>query len=289
MAIPGFPSSDYDWSGPEVAAALAGLIVRDMVGAPRPGILPSRPDLVRGRSDWSYDVSPFVAVRVDEREILIGPSVDLESVPTSPAPSANARIDVVYSRPAEIGAGETSEAVFVAQGAASAVPSKPALPAGAVELATFRVSAGNTNTSAAVATQTFPTTVCAGGVLPFRSTAEMTSFLAVPDQLAIVAGVLYRRQGSAWVEAVQKPREHRTNVPLAALAAGATRTVPVTFPSGRFTSTPSMPVITLRASGGSARGVSASISGMDAAGCNVNLVNDSESSRDVGAWVQFLE
>ena len=198
MAIPGFPSNSYDWSGPEVGAALAGLIVRDMVGAPRPGVLPSRADLVRGRTDWSYDVSPFVAVRVTDRQVLLGASVDLEAVPTSPAPASNARIDVVYSRPADVDAAEPVEAVFVAQGLPGAVPVKPAIPAGAIELATFLVSAGTIHTAAATRTLTFRTTVCAGGVIPFRSTAERDEFLAVPGQLALVGDVLYQRTATGW-------------------------------------------------------------------------------------------
>lgn len=236
VAIPGFPSNAYDWNGMEVASAIAGLIVRDAVGAPRPGVLPSRPDLVRGRSDWYYDVSPFVAVRADERRALIGPSPDLVSVPTSPAPSSNARLDVIYSRPADVGAGEAVEEVFVVQGLASAVPVKPALPAGAVELATARVSAGNASTAAALITNSFQTTVCAGGVVPFRTVSEMNSWLGVPGQIADVGGFLYRREGASW-----QPVSARIDagiIPKVDMAGEGIRTVEISFTPGRFTEPP---------------------------------------------------
>ncbi|MFD5599173.1 hypothetical protein ACFWHR_03855 [Leucobacter sp. NPDC058333] len=282
MAIPGFPSNDYDWNGGEVGAALAGVIVRDTVGAPRPGVLPSRANLVVGRSDWAYDVHPHVVVRVEERTVLIGASVDLEPVPTSPAPNANARIDVVYSRPADVGAGEPVAAVFVAQGLAAAIPQKPALPVGAVELATFRVSAGNANTSQAVPAQTFATTVCAGGVIPFRTTAERDAFLAVPGQFGTVGSTLYQRVGTAWVRAIPPlPEMFLDTISTRSVAAGASVQVEVKFPDGTFSGTPTVTVTPW----GNSDKFGATVGGITSKGCTVALHNHGSVARTFGAQI----
>ncbi|WP_146120047.1 hypothetical protein [Leucobacter massiliensis] len=283
MPIPGFLSDDYDWQGAEVGAALAGLVVRDAVGVPLAGVMPSRADLVRGRSDWYYDVSPFVAVRVEGRTVLIGPSPELESVATSPAPSSNARIDIIYSRPADVGAGETVEAVFVAQGLASSVPQPPALPSGAVELARFRVSAGNTSTSAAVGTQTFQTTVCAGGVLPFRTAAQRDAFLATPGQLAMVADVLWQRTATAWKRvAPDQTITYRRELAVRSVPANSTISEPVAFPAGTFSSAP---VIAIASPRSGSRGAHATVNNLTASSCTVHLHNDTSSAVNMGVYL----
>lgn len=285
MAIPGFPSNDYDWMGDEVGAALAGFVVRDVFGFPLAGVFPSRADLVKGRTDWFYDVAPFVAVRADERRVLVGPSVENETVQTLPAPTSNSRIDVIYSRPADIGAGEVPEAVGVVSGTASAVPVKPSLPSGAVELAQFTVSAGNANTAAAVGLQTLTATACAGGVPVFRTTAARNAFNATPGQLSMVGQSLFVRVGTTW-KLISAPDSYRTELPVTNLLANATKTIKVTFPAGTFTATPMNAQATARSG---SRGADATVNNLTQTGCDVHFHNVSSGPINMGAYLTVTQ
>ena len=200
MSYVGFPVENYNYHQPDLGPTFAGLIVRDIDGYPLTGIMPSKPDLVKAGSGWNVIVSPFIAVRRRDRDIIMAGSSGVSTVEMAPAPSANSRIDVIYTLPADPSTGYPLEAVRVATGVPGAVPAKPSIPAGASELATFTVGSNASGASSAVITNTFRTTVCSGGVVPFRTVQEMESFSASPGQLAISNGVLYHRVGSSWVK-----------------------------------------------------------------------------------------
>jgi len=233
--FPGFPCNGFDFHYEEVGPALAGLIVRDVNGAPRAGLLPSRPDLVRTRADWFLDTSPFVAVRVRDGGVLLGGTTDNGQLQITPAPSVNSRLDVVWTRPANIDAGEENLALQVTTGTPAAVPSKPAIPAGAIEVGTLLLPPGASRTNAGTWTPTFPTTVTAGGVIPFRSVAERNAFAGVPGQLGMLNGYLYRRDaGGTWIPL--EPIAGRATAP--SLPAATATEVQITFPTGMFPSAP---------------------------------------------------
>lgn len=196
--FPGFPCNGYAFHFEDVGPALAGLIVRDINGNPRAGLLTSRPDVLRTRADWSLDSDAFVAVRAKGRAVLLGGSTDVGLLDITTAPAANARLDVIWTRPADVDAGEVIAGLQVTNGVPSAVPVKPGIPEGAVEVATLRVPSNATSTQDCILTMTFASTACAGGILPFRTTALMNSWPAVPGQLAMVNDSIYQRIGTTW-------------------------------------------------------------------------------------------
>lgn len=200
MEFPGFPGGGYDFGYTEAGAALAGLVVRDGSGTPRSGVIPSKASLVTGRSDWNVDVAPFVVVRGDGPRILLG-GVDASlQVAISPAPASNSRIDLVWALARNVDAGDLAGCVHVVTGVPGVAPVKPSLPAGGVELATVQVPSTATGTSGATITQTFPFTAAAGGVVPFRTSAELLAWSAMDSQTAVdlSTGIRYQRVLGAW-------------------------------------------------------------------------------------------
>lgn len=204
MEFPGFPCNDFDFHFAEAGAAMAGLVVRDTNGVPRAGVFASTATLVRAGTGRELLVAPFVACRTVGKAVLLGGATDTVSVPVAAAPSANARLDVVYSLPAEVGSGDPVEAVRVATGVAGAVPVKPSIPVGAIELATFRSQAGQTSAAKGTITNTFVTTVTAGGVIPFRTVNEMNAWNGRDGQLGVVGDTLYIVTGNAWKKVREK-------------------------------------------------------------------------------------
>lgn len=201
MDYPGFPCNGFDFHFEEVGPALGGLIVRDANGNPRPGILPTNLNLISAGSGWTLSVAPFVAVRAVGRAVLLGPSPDTVSLDIVPAPSANARIDTIYARVANVGTGEDLITVGVATGTAGASPIKPAAPAGAIELGTFRTTAGHSGTAQGTLAQTFQFSGTVGGTLIGRTTAQVTGFNAIQGSMgySIQNSTLYVRAASGWV------------------------------------------------------------------------------------------
>lgn len=92
------------------------------------------------------------------------------------APASNSRIDVIWVKHNDNTTGDANALpVFgVTAGTAAASPTKPAIPTGALELATLRVYAGTTATNGGsnVLTNTYRMTASRGGVVPVRTLAE---------------------------------------------------------------------------------------------------------------------
>lgn len=235
--FPGFPTNDFDFHFEEAGGALAGLLLRDPSGNVLPGVLPHSPTLLAKGSGWSVRVSPFVAARSKERSVLLGGATSEVIVDTDPAPSANSRIDVIYSLPADVGAGDPVRAVAVAKGLAGAVPAKPSIPDGAIELGTIRSSAGQSSIAQATLVETFRFAGLSGSALQARTKAHMQSSSVMDGVSAYChedkswydrAGGVWHRRMKVWSTIIQM-RPTKPNVPIVQK---------VTFPAGLFTENP---------------------------------------------------
>lgn len=191
---------------------LAGLIARNADGTPRPGILPPvATALVAGRASMAYDVAPFIAAtaRFNNGIELVANDAVVQ-VATDPAPNANSRIDVIYVRSRFLQHADGSNLVelAVAKGLAAAIPQKPSIPAGALELgwATVPSTATTTLSNGVVITQTHPFTAAAGGTVWVRNAAEMAAWVA-PNGARVLRldnGSEFERIGGAWVNILAK-------------------------------------------------------------------------------------
>lgn len=183
----------------------AGMVERNTAGVPRVGILPAHYNpLVTGTAGMSYQVAAFNAVTSRSGNGVEFIANDgATSVATTAAPGANSRIDVIWVRPLfTTYADGSSDPVFgVTQGAPAASPSKPAIPAGALELATAVVLSTTTQTSTAVITQTHPYTAMEGGTVSVRNATELAGWTPADGAMAyqMDVGQTYQRFGSAWI------------------------------------------------------------------------------------------
>lgn len=209
-----FPTGDP--SGLPIAdtrRVLGGLIVRDRAGVPRLGILPrNTTPLVTATSTMAYSVAAFEAVTS-----RTGAGVELVvndgavTVPTTASPSANSRIDVVWVRARFSASGDTSDGpeFGVTQGPVGATPVKPAIPAGALELATITIpsTAVATNSSGVVFAQTAQYTALNGGSIVFRTIAQRDAWAALDQQRCSVlaTGLEYRLGTNGWELATVVP------------------------------------------------------------------------------------
>lgn len=160
----------------------AGLVARNADGTPRAGVFPSGTGpLVTGRASMGYDVAPFLAAtsRINTGVELIANDA-VTTVATTAAPGANSRIDVIWVRSQFVQhADANNDVVFgVTQGTAGAVPTKPTIPSGALELATAEILSTTTTTATAVITQSHPYTAASGAVVWLRNALDTW---AAPD------------------------------------------------------------------------------------------------------------
>lgn len=113
----------------------------------------------------------------------------VQLVATTAAPASGSRIDVVYEKQQDATPGvptpdaTTAPLYGVAQGVSTTgTPAKPALPVGALELATATVAAGATRTDGAgvTITNTARQTVARGAPIPCRNQTERDALTAFP-------------------------------------------------------------------------------------------------------------
>lgn len=198
----------------------AGRFARNADGTSRVGVLPGVPGvLVTGRASMGYDVAPFNAVTArtaaGAEEIANDGSV---TVTTTAAPGSNSRIDVIWVRAQfQVLGDANNDVVFgVTQGTAAVSPSKPAIPAGALELATASIPSTATTTlsSGVVISQTFQYTALVGAAVLFRTDSDALAWAAADGSAArsLDTGTTYCRVGGAW---------RRVNTGQNLLAAGA--------------------------------------------------------------------
>lgn len=201
---------------------MAGLVAQNADGTPRPGILAGAATLVTGKTSMAYDVAPFKAAlsRIAGGVELVANDAVM-SVATTAAPSANSRLDVIYvrSRFTQHADGSNVPEFGVAKGTAAAIPTKPAIPAGALELATAEITSTTTTTGTAVITQSAPFTAAAGGVVPFRNPTAMLAASGLADGvMGRVGADLYVIAGGKWGPVAPMVRK------VAATAAGSLTT-----------------------------------------------------------------
>lgn len=130
------------------------------------------------------------------------------NVAIAAAPASNSRIDVVWVKHNDDTTGDANALpVFgVTAGVAAASPTKPAIPTGATELATLRVYSGTTATNggANLLTNTFQHTSMRGGVVYFRTIADMQAWTTaqIGQWVVVTDGTTatnYQWSGLTWV------------------------------------------------------------------------------------------
>lgn len=135
------------------------------------------------------------------------------NVAIAAAPASNSRIDVIWVKHFDDTTGDTAGQFLplfgVTAGTAAASPTKPAIPTGALELATLRVYSGTTATNGGsnTLTNTYQMTSSRGGVVPFRNFADLSAWTTPQEgQLAydIATGTLWRDTPAGWVSDTTK-------------------------------------------------------------------------------------
>lgn len=136
------------------------------------------------------------------------------NVAIAAAPASNSRIDVIWVKHNDDTQGDANALpVFgVTAGTAAASPTKPAIPTGALELATLRVYAGTTATNGGSNTlvNTYQMTAARGGLVTMRTDVERDAWTnPVDGQLVFVDSLdaVYEWASAAvgWVHASGKP------------------------------------------------------------------------------------
>ncbi|WP_311208719.1 MULTISPECIES: hypothetical protein [unclassified Aeromicrobium] len=216
--------------------ATGGLIAPDGVShlGVRRGVFADTLDpVVSGTGAMAYEVRPFRAVTMTSgaNGPVIVPNDATVTVPTTPSPGSGSRWDRLYVRQHLVsgdgGSDPTVDAeIGIVQGAPSATPAVPNLPAGALPLGRALVTAGVTSTSGLAFTRDHDWTVANGGI--------------VPDG----------QGGGAWWDGnLWRPigRVARGKVTLSSGLpnANTSRSVAINFPAGRFSQVPDVNV-TLR-------------------------------------------
>lgn len=199
-----FPTQDAGGNPiTDTRLVLAGLIAQNADGTPRPGVLSAPAVLVSGKAAMAYDVAPFKAAlsRIAGGIELVANDA-MASVVTTAAPAANSRIDVIWVRSRFMHYADVSNLpeLGVTQGAAAAVPTKPSIPAGALEIASAEILSTTTTTATAVITQSAQWTATNGGVVQLRSRAELDAWAAANGSQArtLDSDLLWVRRGGVW-------------------------------------------------------------------------------------------
>lgn len=212
LGTPGGVTSDEDHR-----LAIAGMTAaQTSTVAVRTGVMvgPGSTALVTGTSatgTMTVAVAPFHAIstRGAADGVYLGVLAAATTVTIAAAPASNSRIDVVYAKQNDSGStispdASTTYVVDKVTGTAAVSPTKPALPVGAVELATVTVAAGATSTNGAgvtIANTALPT-VARGAPVPVRTQAERDALTAY-DGLSVVrldlGGSREDRISGAWV------------------------------------------------------------------------------------------
>lgn len=216
------------------------LVTCNADGSPRGGVTsPVGVALVTSTATMNVAVAGFSAVAVRDGGAILLANDGTVNVLLDAAPAANSRIDVIYVKQNDSSstvttpdANDTPVITFV-KGTAAASPVKPAVPTGAVELATVQIPAGATATNAGgvVITQTAQFTAAPGGVVAVRNGTELTAFAAADSARAyrLDIGSEYQRIAGSWRPGgVQAPTD-RPAVPVSTPTWALHSTTPMTY------------------------------------------------------------
>lgn len=205
-----FPGPTLVTSTTDARKDLGGLIHRNSGGTFRAGILPrSTGNLVTSRADMGVNVAQFNAALVQNGGPVFICNDGTATVTLAVAPPSNSRIDVIYVKQNESASPGTDADnlpyLAAITGTASASPVKPAIPSGALELATVTIPAGvvATNAGGVLIAQTAPFTTATGGVLTVRTQAELNALTNMPpgQQVFVMAdNTSWVQSGASWLQ-----------------------------------------------------------------------------------------
>lgn len=212
MAIrKGLPAKSAATDADDTRYLFSGLVACNVDGSPRGGVLsPAGVNIVNSTATMNVSVARFQGAAVRDGGVVLLANDGAANVLLDAAPGANSRIDVIYAKQNDSSATVTVPdannipMLSFVKGTAGAVPVKPTLPIGALELATVLIPADATatNSGGVVITQTAPFTASAGGVVPFRTKSDMdlwTTAPALQHATDLSASVAYRRVSGVWV------------------------------------------------------------------------------------------
>lgn len=182
-------------------------------GSPRPGVLSqSGANLLTALATMHVSVAAaeFVTTKGKADGVAIFTNDGTVNVPIAAAPASNSRITVIWVKHEDNTTGDAASLpIFgTTDGASAAIPTKPAIPTGALELGTLRVYSGTTaaNGGANTLTNTFDMTASRGDAVPFRTKALLDAWVTpwgvgqlaevVLDTAALKGS--YRWSGTAW-------------------------------------------------------------------------------------------
>lgn len=158
-------------------------IVGNSDGSPRPGVLDGDGrTLVTALATMNVAVAAadFVTTKGTADGVVIFTNDGAVNVPITAAPASNSRITVIWVKHNDNTTGDANSLpVFgTTDGAAAASPTKPAIPTGALELATLRVYAGTTaaNGGSNLLTNTYQMTASRGGQVVVRTSTELNAW-----------------------------------------------------------------------------------------------------------------
>lgn len=230
---------------------LAGLVVAGADGSPRAGVLGgANPSIVSALPSMNVAVAAaeFVTTKGRADGVAIFGNDGAVNVPIDAAPTSNSRIDVIYVKHNDDTTGDANaDPIFgVAKGTAAASPAKPAIPTGALELATLRVYAGTTATNGGsnTLTNTYQMTAARGGLVAFRTKGDLDLWTNAQDgQLAIAldTSMIYQRSAGQWTELIERKKIYIHDWTMT-LTSQAHKSEAVTFPSGLFSAPPRVTV-----------------------------------------------
>lgn len=184
--------------------------VRNSDGTTRTGVLSDGSTLVTALASMNVQVAAgeFVLSKGAADGAVVLANDGGTNVAISAAPVSNSRITSIWVKhnDDETGDANATPVFGTTDGAAAATPVAPAIPTGALELAQLRVYSGTTaaNGGSNTLTQTYRMTAARGGIVPFRTLADLTAWTTAMDgQVATVLNEqggpgLYRYDGSDW-------------------------------------------------------------------------------------------
>jgi len=188
----------------------SGLVVCNVDGSPRGGVLsPVGVNLVTATATMNVSVARFQGAAVRDGGVILLSNDGAANVLLDAAPGANSRIDVIYSKQNDASGtvtvpdADNAPILGFVKGTAGAVPVKPTLPIGALELATVQIPSGATatNSGGVVITQTAAFTASGGATVSFRTKAALDLWVTAQDgqRASVLAdGVSYVSLSSAW-------------------------------------------------------------------------------------------
>lgn len=184
-----------------------GLVVCNADGSPRAGVLTPLDGLVTALATMHVAVAAaeFVTSKGKADGVARLTNDGVVNVAISAAPVSNSRIDVIWVKHNDDTTGDANAlpTFGVTAGVAAAVPTKPAIPTGALELATLRVYAGTTaaNGGANVLTNTYAFTAPRGSTVLMRTNVERAAWTnpSVGQEVLVLAGLeRWQWTGAAW-------------------------------------------------------------------------------------------